>query len=54
MLDGWRESRSVRAEMALARELGKPVMLVEANALNDRTPACAGVVGTEGLNDATP
>jgi len=63
-LDGWRESEGVQAEMAMARELGKPVVLVEPEALNDRTPACAGAVGApacaeasagrEGLNDATP
>lgn len=53
-LDGWRESRGVQAEMALVRELGKPVILVGPDALNDQTPACAGVVGAEGLTDATP
>jgi hypothetical protein len=52
-LDGWRESRGVQAEMALARELGKPVILVEPDALNDRTPACAGAVGTPACAEAS-
>lgn len=52
--NGWRESRGVQSEMAMARELGKPVMLVEPDALNDQSPACAGVVGAEGLKRATP
>ena len=64
MLDGYQESRGIQAEIAIARELGKPMMLVEPDALNDRTPARAGVVGApacaeasagrEGLTDATP
>ncbi len=40
-LDGWRESRGVQAEIALAHELGKPVVLVEPDALTDQTPATA-------------
>lgn len=30
MLDGWRESKGVRAEIRLAQQLGKPVRYVEA------------------------
>lgn len=33
-LDGWRKSRGVQAEIALARQMGKPVVLVDADALN--------------------
>ena len=44
-LDGWRESRGVQAEIALAHELGKPVVLVEPDALTDQTPATAGRAG---------
>jgi len=54
-LDGWQESRGVQAEIALARELEKPVVLVEP--MNDQTPvavsrAGAGRIG--GSSDATP
>jgi nucleoside 2-deoxyribosyltransferase len=31
MLDGWRESIGVQAEIAIARELGKPVSFLAAN-----------------------
>ncbi|MBI2191984.1 MAG: DUF1937 family protein [Planctomycetes bacterium] len=69
MLDGWRESKGVQAEMELARELGKPVVLVEpGDALNDQTPVAAslsaprasrqagraGVVEAEVEDDPTP
>ena len=47
-LDGWRESQGVQAEIKLARELGKPVVLVEPEVLNDRTPARAGAVEVKG------
>jgi len=30
MLDGWRESVGVQAEIAIARELGKPVTFLSA------------------------
>lgn len=40
-LDGWRESRGVQAEIELAHELGKPVVLVEPDALTDQTPVAA-------------
>jgi len=53
-LDGWRESEGVQAEMAMARELGKPVVVVEPEALNDRTPARAGVVEVKGAKNAIP
>jgi len=47
-LDGWRESQGRQTETALAGELGKPVVLVEPEVLNDRTPARAGAaVGME-------
>ena len=56
-LDGWRESRGVQAEMELARELGKPVVLVESgDALTDQTPVAAfraGAGRSGGLADAT-
>ena len=53
-LDGWQESRGVQEEIALARELGKTVVLVEP--MNDQTPdavsrAGAGRIG--GSSDAT-
>ena len=56
-LDGWQESRGVQAEIALARELEKPVVLVEPETMNDQTPdavsrAGAGRIG--GSSDATP
>jgi hypothetical protein len=58
MLDGWEESNGVQAEIAIARELGKPVVLVEPErALNDRTPVAAsraGVVEAEVEGDPTP
>lgn len=44
-LDGWRESRGVQAEIELAHELGKPVVLVEPDALTDQTPATADRAG---------
>ncbi len=31
MLDGWRESVGVQAEIAIARELGKPVTFLSVN-----------------------
>ena len=55
-LDGWRESRGVQAEIVLARRMGKPVMLVEPDALTDQTPVAAfraGAGRSGGLADAT-
>jgi len=56
--DGWQESMGVQAEIEIAREMGKPVMLVEPErALNDRTPVAAsraGVVEAEVEDDPTP
>ena len=41
-LDGWRESKGVQAEIGIARELGRPVVLVAPEpALNDSTPVTA-------------
>jgi len=42
-LDGWQESRGVQAEIALARERRKPVVLVEP--MNDPTPDAVSRVG---------
>jgi len=44
-LDGWRESRGVQAEIVLARQMGKPVVLVEPDALTDQTPATVSRAG---------
>jgi nucleoside 2-deoxyribosyltransferase len=55
-LDGWRESRGVQAEIMLARQMGKPVVLVEPDALTDRTPVAvsrAGAGRSGGSTDAT-
>ena len=38
MLDGWRESVGVQAEIAIARELGKPVTFLHANARAEENP----------------
>ena len=58
MLDGWRESKGVQAEIGIAEEMGKRAMLVEPErALNDRTPVAAsraGVVDAEVEVDPTP
>jgi hypothetical protein len=58
MLDGWRESKGVQAEIRIAEEMGKRVMLVEPErALNDRTPVAAsraGVVEAEVDGEPTP
>ena len=58
MLDGWRESKGVQAEIAKALELGKRVVYVEADdvirgAINDQTPAVAGAVNSGGACDVT-
>jgi hypothetical protein len=39
MLDGWRESVGVTAEIAIARELGKPVTFLAASGQTEDTPA---------------
>ncbi len=39
MLDGWRESVGVQAEMAIARELGKPVTYLRMAEQADERPA---------------
>jgi hypothetical protein len=38
MLDGWRESVGVQAEVAIARELGKPVMFLSAGDRTEENP----------------
>ena len=38
MLDGWQESEGVRAEIAIARALGKPVSFVALNAQAEDNP----------------
>ncbi|MGE4157628.1 MAG: DUF1937 family protein [Planctomycetota bacterium] len=43
MLDGWRESKGVQAEIGIAGELGKPVIYVEPDLMPKNTPAGAGV-----------
>ena len=43
-LPGWEQSAGVRAEMEIAREMGKPVRLIDPVALTtENTPAWAGV-----------
>lgn len=58
MLGGWKESKGVQAEIRIAEEMGKPVVLVEPErALNDRTPVAAsraGVVEAEVEDEPTP
>jgi len=46
-LDGWRESKGVRAEIEIARRMGKPVRFIDP--LTDQTPAGAGVVLEAGI-----
>ena len=43
MLDGWRESVGVQAEIAIARELGKPVTFLRVNGQAEENPGQAGV-----------
>jgi len=43
MLDGWRESKGVRAEIEIAVGLGKPVMYVEPDEMPKSTPVGTGV-----------
>lgn len=43
MIDGWRESKGVAAEIGIALELGKPVVYVEPDFRPKNTPAGAGV-----------
>ena len=43
MLDGWRESVGVQAEIAIARELGKPVTFLKVHAQAEENPGQAGV-----------
>ena len=42
MLDGWRESKGVAAEIGIASELGMPVVYVEADLMPKNTPAKTG------------
>jgi hypothetical protein len=43
MLDGWEQSRGVQAEIAIARELGKPVSFIDLNDLAAENPdECRG------------
>jgi len=58
MLDGWKTSTGVQAEIAMAMALGKRVVFVEPDgrikgAITDQTPACAGVVNSGGPCDVT-
>ena len=43
MLDGWRESRGVRAEVEIAVSMGKSVVYVEPDETPKSTPARTGV-----------
>jgi hypothetical protein len=38
MLDGWRESVGVQAEVAIARELGKPITFLRVNGQAEENP----------------
>ena len=43
MLDGWEQSRGVQAEIAIARELGKPVSFIDPSDLAAENPdECRG------------
>jgi len=58
MLDGWKTSTGVQAEIAMAMALGKRVVFVEPDgringAITDQTPAGAGVVNSGGACDVT-
>jgi nucleoside 2-deoxyribosyltransferase len=43
MLDGWRESKGVAAEVGIARELGKPVVYVDPDQMPENTQVRTGV-----------
>ena len=45
MLDGWRESEGVQAEIRIAGEYGKPVRYVAPEPGHKRTPVVAGAGG---------
>jgi hypothetical protein len=46
MLDGWRESVGVQAEIRIAAECGKPVRYIAPEGMgHEKTPAVAGVEG---------
>jgi nucleoside 2-deoxyribosyltransferase len=38
MLEGWEESEGIQAEIAIARELGKPVTFLRAETANEENP----------------
>ena len=42
MLDGWRESVGVQAEIAIARELEKPITYLSAGTRTEETPGQSG------------
>jgi hypothetical protein len=46
MLDGWAQSVGVREELRIARELGKPVRLLEVDATGSPTFATVALEGT--------
>jgi len=38
MLDGWKQSEGVQAEISIARELGKPVTFMRLETANEENP----------------
>ena len=38
MLDGWEQSEGIKAEIAIARELGKPVTFIRVETTNEDNP----------------
>ena len=53
MLDGWRESKGVAAEIDIASELGMPVVYVEPDQMPKNTPAETGASERGKKNGAT-
>ena len=48
MLDGWKESTGVQAEISIAREMGKPVLMIEPKAVGVTETDPAVATGSEG------
>ncbi len=49
MLDGWRESIGVQAEIAIARELDKPITFLRVSGQAEENPGWAGVERRGGI-----
>ena len=49
MLDGWRQSIGVQAEIAIAQELGKPITFLRVNGQAEENPGRAGVERRGGI-----